>query len=127
MPRINSWHWYSPSNRLCGKADAMYQEAKAFHIDKELTFEDNQNLQYIRQSLLKALSALKGSLTVALGCKKYYELLHQKQASAVSESSLEAFEMLQVKFQGHLDTIERLLGQIDGVSRMVNDPAAGGY
>ncbi|KAA8909336.1 hypothetical protein FN846DRAFT_1009265 [Sphaerosporella brunnea] len=94
-------------------------EGKALCQEVFLTFKDCQNLLRLRNRVSEVHYSLKGALSVAGGYKAHCEDLVRLGVEGVDESTFLQIELFSATIKGHIDSTERLLAQIEGMSKII--------
>jgi hypothetical protein len=74
----------------------------------------------LRNKVLNAQYSLRGAQSVAEGYKTHCEALKRIGVNGVDESTFLQIEIFSAKISGHINSTERLLAQINGISKMVS-------
>jgi hypothetical protein len=89
--------------------------------DYKLTFSDCQNLQLLRQKLLRASSVLDACLDVTSGCADHCIRLTNMKLVDSSGRGLSEIEYYKRQLMQHRHTISRITLQAEGAGHLVSD------
>jgi hypothetical protein len=87
--------------------------------DFSVSFQDSQNLQLLRQKLLRTSTVLDSCLEVVKGCEIHCRRLIASGMTAGGEQSLAELEVYKMQMQGHRLDLHRILQYSLGTSKLV--------
>lgn len=106
----------SKDDKACfSKVDSIDDE------DYAVAFSDSQDLQMLRQKLLRAASVLHSGLTVAKGCAEYCDQLGEVISDATGRKSLAEIGYYIQQLEIHSQSITRIIHQSEGTNQLVGD------
>lgn len=106
---------------------AFFQDEKAcfsivgrnFSHDFSVSFQDSQDLQLLRQKLLRTSTVLDSCLEVVKGCEIHCRKLISLNITATGEQSLAEIDVYAKQMQGHRLELHRIIQYSLGTSKLV--------